>query len=198
MVGILELIYKKHKLWIKYLNNIGCPYDLCEDLVQEMYIKIDTYLKKNTNSIRYKDDINIYFIYLTLRSLYMDYIRKSGKIKIVEFENYMLEKNQDTEINNDMADLDGRHQVINEWYNDNMYLELLEKENSKDINYTKEQMEKYYLRRTFKEVFYNKVQITKLAKDTNITYWSLRNTIKIIKKQIRKKYENRRFIRKDI
>ncbi len=198
MVGILELIYKKHKLWIKYLNNIGCPYDLCEDLVQEMYIKIDTYLKKNTNSIRYKDDINIYFIYLTLRSLYMDYIRKSGKIKIVEFENYMLEKNQDTEINNDMADLDGRHQVINEWYNDNMYLELLEKENSKDINYTKEQMEKYYLRRIFKEVFYNKVQITKLAKDTNITYWSLRNTIKIIKKQIRKKYENRRFIRKDI
>ena len=59
-------------------------------------------------------------------------------------------------------------------------------------------MEKYYLRRIFKEVFYNKVQITKLAKDTNITYWSLRNTIKIIKKQIRKKYENRRFIRKDI
>ena len=50
-------------------------------------------------------------------------------------------------------------------------------------------MEKYYLRRIFKEVFLNKIQITKLAKDTNITYWSLRNTIKIIKKQIGAKRE---------
>ena len=178
---------------------MGCPYHLCEDLVQEMYIKIDSYLKKNNNSIRYKDDINIYFIFLTLRSLFTDYTRKYNKIKIVEFEDYMLEKDQQIfDEENKTIDLDGRQEVINEWYNDNMYLELLEQENFNNINYTKEQMEKYYLRRIFKEVFYNKVQITKLAKDTNITYWSLRNTIKIIKKQIRKKYENRRFIRKDI
>ena len=198
-MGTLELIYKKHKLWIKYLNNMGCPYHLCEDLVQEMYIKIDSYLKKNNNSIRYKDDINIYFIFLTLRSLFTDYTRKYNKIKIVEFEDYMLEKDQQIfDEENKTIDLDGRQEVINEWYNDNMYLELLEQENFNNINYTKEQMEKYYLRRIFKEVFLNKIQITKLAKDTNITYWSLRNTIKIIKKQIRKKYENRKSVRKDI
>ena len=178
---------------------MGCPYHLCEDLVQEMYIKIDSYLKKNNNSIRYKDDINIYFIFLTLRSLFTDYTRKYNKIKIIEFEDYMLEKDQQIfDEENKTIDLDGRQEVINEWYNDNMYLELLEQENFNNINYTKEQMEKYYLRRIFKEVFLNKIQITKLAKDTNITYWSLRNTIKIIKKQIRKKYENRKSVRKDI
>lgn len=186
-------------MWINYLYKNGCPYSLCEDLVQEMYIKIDTYLKKNNNSIRYKDDINVYFIFLTLRSLFTDYIRKSNKIKIIEFQDYMLEKDQEIfDQENDILDIDTKQKVINDWYNDDMYLELLEKENINSISYTKEEMEKYYFRKIFKEIFYNKVQISKLAKDTNITYWSLRNTIKIIKKQIRKKYETRKSIRKDI
>ena len=198
-MATLELIYKKHQLWINYLYKNGCPYSLCEDLVQEMYIKIDTYLKKNNNSIRYKDDINVYFIFLTLRSLFTDYIRKSNKIKIIEFQDYMLEKDQEIfDQENDILDIDTKQKVINDWYNDDMYLELLEKENINSISYTKEEMEKYYFRKIFKEIFYNKVQISKLAKDTNITYWSLRNTIKIIKKQIRKKYETRKSIRKDI
>lgn len=178
---------------------MGCPNDLCEDITQEMYIKIDGYVKKNNNSIRYNDDINIYFIYLTLRSLYYDYIRKSSKIKMIEFEDYMLEKDQEIyEQENQMIDIDGRQQVISEWYNDKSYLDLLEQENITTVNYTKEELEKYYLRRIFKEVFFDNVQISKLAKDTNITYWSLRNTIKIIKKQIRKKYEIRKSAGKDI
>ncbi len=178
---------------------MGCPADLCEDITQEMYIKIDSYLKKNKNSIRYKDDINIYFIYLTLRSLYTDYVRKSNKIKMIEFEDYMLEKKQQTtDQENNIIDIDTRQQVINDWYNDKSYLDLLEKDNISTVNYTKDELEKYYLRRIFKEVFFENVQISKLAKDTNITYWSLRNTIKIIKKQIRKKYETRKSVRKDI
>jgi len=193
------MLYKKHKLWLKYLHNMGCPADLCEDITQEMYIKIDSYLKKNKNSIRYKDDINIYFIYLTLRSLYTDYVRKSNKIKMIEFEDYMLEKKQQTtDQENNIIDIDTRQQVINDWYNDKSYLDLLEKDNISTVNYTKDELEKYYLRRIFKEVFFENVQISKLAKDTNITYWSLRNTIKIIKKQIRKKYETRKSVRKDI
>ena len=118
---------------------------------------------------------------------------------MIEFEDYMLEKNQEIyEQENQMIDVDGRQQVISEWYNDKSYLDLLEQENITTVNYTKEELEKYYLRRIFKEVFFDNVQISKLAKDTNITYWSLRNTIKIIKKQIRKKYETRKSAGKDI
>ena len=130
--------------------------------------------------------------------MFTDYTRKYNKIKIIEFEDYMLEKDQQIfDEENKTIDLDGRQEVINEWYNDNMYLELLEQENFNNINYTKEQMEKYYLRRIFKEVFLQNTN-HKIGKRYNITYWSLRNTIKIIKKQIRKKYENRKSLRKDI
>jgi len=198
-VGTLELLYKKHKLWIKYLLEIGCPQDLCEDIVQEMYLKIDRYIKKNNNSIRYKDDINIYFVRLTLRSLFMDFCRKQKNVNMVEINEDIISDLVEVPYKEtDMADLDGRQKVINDWYNDELYLDLLEQEDINTVNYSKTELEKYYLRRIFKEVFYDQVQLSKLSKDTNITYWSLRNTINIIKKQIKKKYETRRRIRKNL
>ena len=180
---------------------MGCPKDLCEDITQEMYIKIDTYLKKNNNNIKYGDDVNVYFIYLTLRSLYTDYHRKLKNVKMVEINESIL-GDMETEVSNENLEdyninLDKKIS-IEEWYNDQLYLDLLENEDLQDVNYTKEELEKYYLRRIFKEVFYDDVQVSKLSKDTNITYWSLRNTINIIKKQIKKKYEIRKRIRKDI
>ena len=198
-MGTLELLYKKHKLWIKYLLEIGCPQDLCEDIVQEMYLKIDRYIKKNNNSIRYKDDINIYFVRLTLRSLFMDFCRKQKNVNMVEINEDIISDLVEVPYREaDMADLDGRQKVINDWYNDELYLDLLEQEDINTVNYSKTELEKYYLRRIFKEVFYDQVQLSKLSKDTNITYWSLRNTINIIKKQIKKKYETRRRIRKNL
>ena len=190
-MGTLELLYKKHKLWIKYLLEIGCPQDLCEDIVQEMYLKIDRYIKKNNNSIRYKDDINIYFVRLTLRSLFMDFCRKQKNVNMVEINEDIISDLVEVPYKEtDMADLDGRQKVINDWYNDELYLDLLEQEDINTVNYSKTELEKYYLRRIFKEVFYDQVQLSKLSKDTNITYWSLRNTINIIKKQIKKKFGN--------
>ena len=198
-MGTLELLYKIHKLWIKYLLEIGCPQDLCEDIVQEMYLKIDRYIKKNNNSIRYKDDINIYFVRLTLRSLFMDFCRKQKNVNMVEINEDIISDLVEVPYKEtDMADLDGRQKVINDWYNDELYLDLLEQEDINTVNYSKTELEKYYLRRIFKEVFYDQVQLSKLSKDTNITYWSLRNTINIIKKQIKKKYETRRRIRKNL
>ena len=198
-MGTLELLYKKHKLWIKYLLEIGCPQDLCEDIVQEMYLKIDRYIKKNNNSIRYKDDINIYFVRLTLRSLFMDFCRKQKNVNMVEINEDIISDLVEVPYKEtDMADLDGRQKVINDWYNDELYLDLLEQEDINTVNYSKTELEKYYLRRIFKEVFYDQVQLSKLSKDTNITYCSLRNTINSIKKQIKKKYETRRRIRKNL
>ena len=179
---------------------MGCPKDLCEDLTQEMYIKIDAYLKKTDNNIMYEDDINIYFVYLTLRSLFTDYVRKNNKIKKVEINESILEKKVDEnyadKIQIDVVK-DLQKITIEEWYHDHLYLDLLDKEDFTEVEYTKEELEKYYLRRIFKEIFYDEVQISQLSKDTNITYWSLRNTINIIKKQIRKKYETRKPVRND-
>ena len=38
---MLELLAKNHLLWVKMVYNMGCPRHLCEDIVQEMYLKIN-------------------------------------------------------------------------------------------------------------------------------------------------------------
>ena len=186
---------------MSYLKKLGCPENLCEDITQEMYIKIDSYLKKTNNDIMYNDDINNYFIYLTLKSLFIDYTRKAKRIKMVELEDEIIDNIRESKDENQILDdifefnidedTDVKKTTIEDWYNEFLYLDFLEKDEI-PVNYNKKEMEEYYLRRIFKDVFYDKVKLSKLSRDTNITYWSLRNTISIIKKQIKKKYENRK------
>lgn len=202
---ILELLYKKHKVWISHLISLGCPTDLSEDIVMEMYIKIDAYLKKTGNDIKYNgQEINVYFVYLTLRSLFYDYKRKSKNFKFVDFEDWMLEdilsedEFIDSIFDEEAEEMFNKSKSIEDWYNDDLYLSLLDENIINEKEYTRKDLERYYLRRIFKEVFYDKTAISKLSKETKITYWSLRNTINIIKKQIRKHYETRRHTSDDI
>jgi len=179
------------------LLSMGCNPSVADDLVQEMYIKLDQYLKTHKKNIMYKDEINYFFVYVTLRNLYMDYIRQKNKVDVISLDDtsYFIElrKNQYEEYKESKTknELD-KHLSIQEWYNDDLYLELLEKENISEAEYTKEELGKYYMRRIFKEVFMENVNVSELSRSTNITYWSLRNTIKIIKKEINEYYEARK------
>lgn len=202
---LLKLLYKKHKLWIKYLRSIGCPGAVCEDIVQEMYIKIDAYIKKTGNDIMYSDNqVNIYFVYLTLARMYYDYAKKLKKYEVVELKDWMMDDILSEEdiieeiFEEKIENIYDKCQTIEEWYNDDLYLNLLDETEIETQNYNKEDLEKYYLRRIFKEVFYDKTALSKLSKETKITYWSLRNTVNIIKKQINKIYETRRHISDNI
>ena len=89
--SILVLIAKKHSTWIDIVKSFGCNKETAEDLVQEMYIKIFKYLEKGGKNIMYEDEINYYFIFKTLNSVFIDLKRKSKNIKMVEIENLELE-----------------------------------------------------------------------------------------------------------
>jgi len=139
----------------------------------------------------YKDEINYFFIYVTLKNMYMDYHRQKSKVNIIPLDNLQIEDEKDVSVNLDDKEYE-KHKSIQEWYNDDLYLELLDKEEITEAEYTKEELGKYYSRRIFKEVFIDKIKVAELSRSTNITYWSLRNTIKIIKKEIKKYYETRK------
>jgi hypothetical protein len=55
-------------------------------LVQEMYIKIQLKLEKGLD-ISYGDEINYYYIFKTLRTLFLDLKRKGKNIKRVSADN---------------------------------------------------------------------------------------------------------------
>jgi len=89
------LIAKKHKTWIDIVMTFGCNKRTAEDLTQEMYIKIQLKLE-NGLDIMYNDDINYYYIFKTLRTLFLDLKRKGKNIKVIPIDHVHL---TDSDIN---------------------------------------------------------------------------------------------------
>jgi RNA polymerase sigma factor (sigma-70 family) len=71
---MLEKLAVHHELWIKMLVNLGCKTDVAKDLVQDMYLRMHR-LVKDESRIMYKDDVNRYFVWITLRNLYYSYLK---------------------------------------------------------------------------------------------------------------------------
>jgi len=193
-VNILTKIAKHHKTWLSYLYSLGCNEAIAEDIIQEMYIKVDAYIKKHNADIMFNDnEVNYYFFWVTLKNMYTDYHRKRVKDPLVYVDEvHDVVEASEYEVREDYD----YHRAIMEWFESKDYEEMC---NSEDlITYDQKKLNEYYLRKIFEECFINGKKVSELSRDTNITYWSLRNTIKIIKKQIKKNYEARNPFREDI
>ena len=189
--SIIELV-KHERIWHNYLKSWGCNIDTSKDLIQEMYIQIDTYLKKHKKSIMYnKKEINFYFVYLTLYSMFKDLKRAEKRVQIVSLENLDYIQNEETVI---IQDNYNNFQAIEEWFLNQDYLDMTEIERPTEENlevYDRNKMYNFYQRKIFEEVFLNKKSIKQLSRDTSISYYSLYNTVRNIKEQIKKLYESK-------
>jgi|TARA_R110000796_G_scaffold11090_1_gene37091 hypothetical protein len=189
--SIIELV-KHERIWHNYLKSWGCNIDTSKDLIQEMYIQIDTYLKKHKKSIMYnKKEINFYFVYLTLYSMFKDLKRAEKRVQIVSLENLDYIQNEETVI---IQDNYNNFQAIEEWFLNQDYLDMTEIERPTEENlevYDRDKMYNFYQRKIFEEVFLNKKSIKQLSRDTSISYYSLYNTVRNIKEQIKKLYESK-------
>ena len=79
------LIAKKHQIWVEIVMTFGTSKQIAEDIVQEMYIKILIQLEKGKLDLTFNDDlteINYFYIFKTLKTLFIDLKRKQKKIKI--------------------------------------------------------------------------------------------------------------------
>ena len=175
---------------------MGCDSFVADDLVQEMYIKVDRYIEKHNADIMYdEDEVNFFFFWVTLKNIYMDYHRKRLNDPVVYVET-VHDVVQDDIFNFDKDDYE-QHVAIMDWFEDKDY-EQMRNDDKEVLDYDSNKLNKFYHRYIFEQCFLNRKSIMELSRDTNITYWSLRNTIKIIKKQIKKVYEARRPTREDI
>lgn len=152
---IMILIAKKHNNWIEIVQSFGCPKDTSEDIVQEMYIKIQLKLQKGLD-IMYKDDINYYYIFKTLRSLFYDLKRKEKNITVINIEH----------ANIDMSDVDVNY--------DKAY-DKIKKELSQMF---------WYDRKVF-EIINGGESIAEFSRKSYIHYYSLYNTYKKVKNKLK-------------
>jgi hypothetical protein len=172
---LLNILYKSHKTWIKYLISFGCNQDTAEDYVQEMYIKIYEYSLKRDNDLMYnKDEVNYFFVYVTLRNLYYDNLRKNKKI--IKVDETFIPQVEDEDYTEDLHEF--HYGVVKQWYDElNEQIILLE-------DY-KLQSHLCYIKFVYEKIFIQHTSVSELSRSSGITYWSLRNTVLQIKNQIK-------------
>ena len=178
---MLSKLFKYQRLWIGYVLDLGCNLDTAKDIVQEFYIKMqdkDYFYDENSP--------NFYGCYVVLRNMVFDLKRKEKQVEFLELE-YLPEAEVEeyTEPN-----YDDKIKAISNWLESN-YID----HNAEELDYDSEVLKKIYYKTIYEEVFENGKKITQLSRETGISYYSLYNTVRHIKKQIN---ESRDYIREDI
>jgi len=94
MGELLERLAERHADWIRMAKSFGADYDTAQDLVQDMYIRLYTYVK-DFEKIRYGEEPNTFFVYITLRNLYLRQQQQAAKfVSIEEFDDIEIHQIQ--------------------------------------------------------------------------------------------------------
>ena len=153
----IETIFKKHQVWIDIVSSFGCNRETAEDIVMEMYIKIDKSIKKGLDIDYNKTDYNYYYIFKTLKSLFLDLKRKEKKVNIINID----------EIQNKSFD-----EIINYTSSYSIIQKKLKK--------------MYWSDRKIFEIIQGGESIAKLSRKTGIPYHSLYNTYRKVLERLKK------------
>jgi RNA polymerase sigma factor (sigma-70 family) len=68
---MLETLALKHKLWVRMARGICKDNFLADDIVSEMYLKLKDYDK----------ELNDFYIYVTLKSVWLDWIKRESNLR---------------------------------------------------------------------------------------------------------------------
>lgn len=147
----LKLAFKKHKQWLEIVQSFGCNEWTAEDIVGEMYIKLDRVIKQGKDITR-DGEINHFYVFKVLTSIFLDLKRKEAKYILVELEDYN-DPNNEIEV---------------------QYLKNYEK-----ILETLQKL--YWYDQKVFEIIESGESISQLSRKTNISYYSLYNTYKKVK-----------------
>jgi RNA polymerase sigma factor (sigma-70 family) len=125
----IEQVAKFHKEYVKTVKGFGEEF-YAEDLVQEMYIR---FLNKNKeNAVIVNGQVNKYYVFLTLRSLFIDFHRQKSKvIKVDVNEILTLQQIDEIEKHEAFGDLMQRvQQEMETWHHYDRLLFQLYKDSS--------------------------------------------------------------------
>ncbi len=174
MKSILDLLAEKHEDWINIVVSFGCNRDTAEDLTQEMYIKMHKLISKGTNIMYSDTEINYFYVFRTLRTMFIDLTRKQGRVNLMsidteEFINHYknnLAKNSQSYLS-DETDINQLYKEVNKvlddlhWYDKKIYQYIEGGESIKG-----------------------------LSDKTNISYYSIYNTYRKVKSELKKIVSN--------
>ena len=91
---------------------MGCQKQIAEDIVQSMYLRIHR-LVKDQNKIMYNDDeVNRFFIYVTLKNMYVDYCKAKSKYQFFEYVETDAEVEEDGLTESEFEQQEAFHNLV--------------------------------------------------------------------------------------
>ena len=151
----VEKAYDRHDKWIEIVRSFG---GLRETEIEDIVSELYILLIRNTQKgvdFTYNEDINYYYCYRILRGLYVDLIRKKIKVTFVTLENIKI--TEESTVN---------------------YEEVFEK-----IQLALKQI--YWYDRKVYEIVDDGVSVSELSRKSQISYYSLYNTLKRVKTKLK-------------
>jgi len=157
----LELLAKNHSRWVAMVKGLGCNNEYAEDFVQDAYIRVWEYLQRGVNIDYGDDDVNQFYFWNVLRSIYYNSQKKKG-IEIFETADdnhlqYVLSKLKSEYEDVEMEDAYSR-----------LITKIFAEVNKWD----------FYSRNIFIAYFTSGLSLDKLSEDTGIGRSSLYNSIR--------------------
>ena len=151
----VEKAYERHDKWIDIVRSFG---GLRETEVEDIVSELYILLIRNTQKgvdFSFNDDINYYYCYRILRGLYVDLIRKKIRVSFVTLDNVKI--TEESTVN---------------------YDEVFEK-----IQLALKQI--YWYDRKVYEIIDEGVSVSELSRKSQISYYSLYNTLKRVKTKLK-------------
>jgi DNA-directed RNA polymerase specialized sigma24 family protein len=178
---VIDLLAQKNDDWIRMAKSFKITDDQANEIVQEMYLRINDYVK-DVKKIMYDDkQINTFYVYITLRNIYYSNFYNTGKNiknrKVIYFSDivdkddsrklakYMIEDPEDIQNNIQKKIkldnlIDKIEDEINSWY--------------------------WYDKKMTKLYMNTKMSMRDISKETKISLSSIFNTLTNAKEKIRK------------
>ena len=172
---MIELLSKYHKLWISMGLSMGIPSHIVEDFVQEMYLRLNKYVK-TPDKIMYKEkDVNKFYVYITIKNLYNDYLKQRNKHKMVRIDDIevsyeIVEPTTELQLESEIKKQKAEEKIIG----------MIQKEVSS--------WDRWYDQKLFKIYYETDISMRKLSKETNISVTSIFNSCKNYKQILTTKF----------
>ena len=159
-------IANRHKEWIKIAVYCGCPAQLVDDIVQDMYYKLCKIDKEEGNLCRisYNGNVNMVYMFSMISNAITSEHRKKKHLDFIE----------------EMHDL-----PVEDKFNEAPYHNLVN-----EINETMLEMH-WYDRQLFLLYVNSGKSMRRIASETGISLTSINNTIQNVKRTIQEEHENR-------
>jgi len=162
---MMKLLSKYHKLWISMGISMGIPSHLVEDFVQEMYLRLNKYVKEPKKIMYNETDINKFYVYITIKNLYNDYLKEKNRHHMVRLD-----------------DIDVTFEIVEPTPEAQRKAEV-EKQRAEErlIDLIQDEVgswDSWYDQKLFKVYYETDISMRKLSKDTNISVTSIFNSCK--------------------